>query len=63
MVVGAMLLIMYRYFKDFTNLIENQQKLEQQSHTLQTLNEENKKLANIDSLTGLPNRRCFFRQG
>jgi len=60
MVVGAMLLIMFRYFKDFTNLIENQQKLEQQSQTLQTLNEENIKLANIDSLTDLPNRRCFF---
>ena len=60
MVVGAMLLIMYRYFKDFTNLIENQQKLEQQSQELQSLNEENIKLANIDSLTGLPNRRCFF---
>ena len=60
MVAGAMLLIMLRYSKDFTNLIENQQKLEQQSQTLVSLNKENIKLANIDSLTGLPNRRCFF---
>ncbi len=62
LVVGAMLFVMFRYSLDFTNLIENQQKLEQQSKIMKILNTENVRLANLDSLTMLPNRRSFFAQ-
>jgi diguanylate cyclase (GGDEF)-like protein len=44
----TMLVILLIHYRDFTRMIQAQQ--------------ENKRLANADSLTGLPNRRAFFSQ-
>ncbi len=60
LVVGIVLFIMFRYSRDFTSLIENQQKMEKQRELMEILNAKNEQLANLDSLTTLPNRRCFF---
>lgn len=58
--VGIIVFIMFRYSVDFTHLIENQQKMEKQTRLMEILNAKNEQLANLDSLTTLPNRRCFF---
>lgn len=62
LVVGIVLFIMFRYSLDFTSLIENQQKMEKQRKLMEILNAKNEQLANLDSLTTLPNRRCFFSE-
>lgn len=49
----AMLVVLQNNYRDFTNLIDVQEKTEE-------LSNENLRLANKDSLTGLPNRRQFF---
>lgn len=46
--------------RDFTNLIMQKREQRQQHIRLQALNEENQRLANTDSLTGLANRRQFL---
>ena len=53
-VVLIMVFILSRYYEDFTQLVFSQK-------GLAALNNENFRLANLDSLTGLPNRRSFFR--
>lgn len=53
LVSGALLLILFGNFRDFISLVEGQVRTE-------TLSRENHRLANIDSLTHLPNRRRFF---
>jgi diguanylate cyclase (GGDEF)-like protein len=50
---GAMLYILLVVSRDFESLVESQAEAER-------LSRENFRLANIDSLTGLPNRRKFF---
>jgi diguanylate cyclase (GGDEF)-like protein len=47
-VSGVMLVVMLNYYRDFTLLVGAQA--------------ENERLANLDSLTGLPNRRAFFHE-
>ncbi|CAM2155122.1 diguanylate cyclase [Pararobbsia alpina] len=47
-VSAVMLIVMLNYYRDFTLLIDAQA--------------ENERLANLDSLTGLPNRRAFFHE-
>ncbi|MEF9673383.1 putative bifunctional diguanylate cyclase/phosphodiesterase [Pseudomonas sp. MWU13-2100] len=49
----AMLVILQHHYRDFTHLVNVQAQTEQ-------LSNENLRLANQDSLTGLPNRRQFF---
>ncbi|MGP0011613.1 putative bifunctional diguanylate cyclase/phosphodiesterase [Pseudomonas sp.] len=49
----AMLIILQHHYHDFTRLVNVQAQTEQ-------LSNENLRLANQDSLTGLPNRRQFF---
>ncbi|KPA91602.1 diguanylate cyclase/phosphodiesterase [Pseudomonas asplenii] len=49
----TMLVILNNHYRAFTRLVDAQAKAEQ-------LSDENLKLANEDSLTGLPNRRQFF---
>lgn len=49
----AMLVILHNHYGDFTRLINAQAETEK-------LSDENLRLANQDSLTGLPNRRQFF---
>ncbi|WP_417684301.1 putative bifunctional diguanylate cyclase/phosphodiesterase [Roseibium sp.] len=63
----AMLAIIWANFADFESLIVSkkvltiqQQALEQRQKETQKLSDENFRLANLDSLTDLPNRRSFF---
>ncbi|WP_248799866.1 putative bifunctional diguanylate cyclase/phosphodiesterase [Pseudomonas sp. MWU13-2105] len=49
----AMLIVLQHHYRDFTRLVNVQAQTEQ-------LSNENLRLANQDSLTGLPNRRQFF---
>ncbi|WP_454726831.1 MULTISPECIES: putative bifunctional diguanylate cyclase/phosphodiesterase [Cupriavidus] len=53
LVTGAMLAIVMSHYQDFTRLIDAQVRSE-------ALGNENLLLANLDSLTQLPNRRKFF---
>ncbi|WP_059415395.1 putative bifunctional diguanylate cyclase/phosphodiesterase [Cupriavidus basilensis] len=53
LVTGAMLAIVMSHYRDFTRLIDAQVRAE-------ALGNENLLLANLDSLTQLPNRRKFF---
>jgi diguanylate cyclase (GGDEF)-like protein len=60
MVCTGMLLVMKGYFKDFIDLVQSRQNLALQEQAALQLSEENYRLANVDELTGLPNRRRFF---
>lgn len=62
LVVNVMLFIMLGHYNDFKNLYKQKETLIEQSHRLEILNSENHRLANLDSLTNLPNRRSFFSQ-
>ena len=53
LVSAAMIWILQDHYKDFTRLVNIQ------AHT-EKLSADNERLANQDSLTGLPNRRQFF---
>lgn len=53
LVSGVMLIILRYQYQDFTRLVNAQA-------TTELLSNENLRLANQDSLTGLPNRRQFF---
>jgi len=53
LVSAAMLIVLQNNYRDFTSLVNVQAQTEQ-------LSNENLRLANLDSLTGLPNRRQFF---
>lgn len=53
LVTGAMLVIVTSHYRDFTLLIDAQLKAAK-------LSNENLQLANLDSLTQIPNRRKFF---
>ncbi|WP_213881457.1 EAL domain-containing protein [Pseudomonas sp. dw_358] len=53
LVSGALLVVLQNHYRDFTSLVN------MQSRTAK-LSNENLRLANEDSLTGLPNRRQFF---
>lgn len=53
LVMLIMVYILFRYYDDFGALIHSEK-------NLAALNDLNFKMANVDSLTDLPNRRCFF---
>jgi diguanylate cyclase (GGDEF)-like protein len=53
LVSAAMILVLHHHYQAFTRLVNMQLRAEK-------LSEENRRLANEDSLTGLPNRRQFF---
>jgi diguanylate cyclase (GGDEF)-like protein len=56
----AMVMVLLTYYRDFANLVGSQSALKRKQTELQALSDENFRLANSDSLTGLPNRRHFF---
>lgn len=56
----AMVIILLTYYRDFANLIESKKILHQKQLEAQRLGDENFYLANLDSLTELPNRRRFL---
>ncbi|OJF93396.1 putative bifunctional diguanylate cyclase/phosphodiesterase [Pararhizobium antarcticum] len=59
LVVGAMVYILFTQYRDFTDLIGSQKALIAKQQETQLLSDENRRLANLDSLTDLPNRRSF----
>ncbi|WP_232316696.1 putative bifunctional diguanylate cyclase/phosphodiesterase [Candidatus Burkholderia verschuerenii] len=60
LVAFAMTVILLINYRDFTKLIDSRKKLQNQQIATLALSDENFRLANLDSLTGLPNRRSFF---
>ncbi len=57
LVMVVILLIAYR---DFANLVESRRNLQERQAEVQRLSDQYQRLANLDGLTGLPNRRQFF---
>jgi diguanylate cyclase (GGDEF)-like protein len=51
--------ILLKHYDVFTKLIESQKAILAKQEQLQALSDDNRRLANIDSLTELPNRRKF----
>ncbi|MDQ0454952.1 putative bifunctional diguanylate cyclase/phosphodiesterase [Rhizobium paknamense] len=67
LVSGALIVILLAQYRDFRRLHESrqvlqdqQQALRQQNDAVKRLSDENLRLANLDSLTLIPNRRSFF---
>ena len=60
LVAAAMVYVLITYSRDFANMIDFQKKLVETHTETQRLSDENLRLANLDSLTDLPNRRQFF---
>lgn len=67
LVAGAMVAILFRHYRDFAELNEQrltllsqQAALEAKNREMQQLSNENLRLANLDSLTQIANRRSFF---
>jgi diguanylate cyclase (GGDEF)-like protein len=61
MLVGtALCFIIHIYYLNFSQLVQSQRDLLATQIRTQTLSDENFRLASIDSLTSLPNRRSFF---
>ncbi len=61
-VVLAMFRTLWVHSAAFESLIHTQQQLISRQNMTQALSDENFRLANLDALTGLPNRRAFFQQ-
>ena len=60
LVAGAMVYVLIIYSRDFATMVNFQQQLVATHLETQRLSNENLRLANLDSLTDLPNRRLFF---
>lgn len=59
---GAMIIILQGHYREFSDLISSRTAVARQMEEARRLSEENDRLANLDSLTTLPNRRRFFRE-
>ncbi len=62
LVIAALLVILLTNSRDFAALVASRTDMARRQFETQAILEENHRLANIDSLTGLPNRRSFDRQ-
>ncbi|WP_315702491.1 MULTISPECIES: putative bifunctional diguanylate cyclase/phosphodiesterase [unclassified Bradyrhizobium] len=62
LVSGAMVTVLFIYYRDFADLVASRKSLLAQQAATQALSDENFRLANLDSLTDLPNRRRFFSE-
>ncbi len=62
LVAAGLVLILDRLYRDFVTLIDSRRALQDKQAELERLNAEVSRLANTDSLTGLPNRRSFFAE-
>ncbi len=62
LVVGALMTILLNNYRDFGDLVASRAEMAREQAETQRLSDENYRLANVDSLTGLPNRRSFERQ-
>jgi diguanylate cyclase (GGDEF)-like protein len=56
----AMVAMVFTYYRDFANLVDSRKSLIEKQEETQRLSDENLRLANLDSLTELGNRRRFF---
>ncbi len=56
----ALALVIQLYCRTFADAVHAQHELQASQHNTQRLSDDNHRLANLDSLTGLPNRRSFF---
>jgi diguanylate cyclase (GGDEF)-like protein len=59
-VAVGMILMLLRNYDDFAALVRSSRELARRQAETQRLSDENLRLANLDALTGLPNRRRFF---
>lgn len=59
LVVGGLMSILFGNYRDFGALVASRAAMERKQAETQLLSDENNRLANMDSLTGLPNRRSF----
>jgi diguanylate cyclase (GGDEF) domain len=59
-VTVAMIVVVLTHYRDFRQLGYSRQELQDQNAAIRSLSDENFRLANLDSLTHLPNRRSFF---
>ncbi|KYK43004.1 histidine kinase [Bradyrhizobium liaoningense] len=62
LVSGAMVTVLFIYYRDFADLVASRKSLLAQQAATQALSDENFRLANLDTLTELPNRRRFFAE-
>jgi diguanylate cyclase (GGDEF)-like protein len=60
LVSAVMVLLLLRNYADFADLIVSKRELLARQAEAHLLSEENGRLANLDALTGLPNRRLFL---
>lgn len=60
LVTAALIATLFGYHRDFANLVYSRISLTEKQAETQRLSDENLRLANQDSLTGLANRRSFF---
>lgn len=60
LVAVTMLVILHISYRDFANLVDTQRGLRERQAEIQSLSDDYLQLANLDGLTGLPNRRQFF---
>jgi diguanylate cyclase (GGDEF)-like protein len=56
----ALAFIVHLYYRNFASLVASKRELLASQAVTQKLSDDNFRLANIDSLTSLPNRRSFF---
>ena len=61
LVAACMVMVMFQHYRDFIALIESRRELIARQSETQRLSDENSRLASIDTLTNLANRRGFFR--
>ena len=60
LVSGAVIAILTTHYRDFTLLVRSRRDLMAKQAETQALSDENFRIANLDALTDLPNRRRFF---
>lgn len=60
LVLSVLVYVLYVYSRDFSQMIATKAGLERKSAEAAALGEENHRLAHLDALTGLANRRQFF---
>ncbi len=62
LVITALLIILLNNNRDFAALVSSRSAMALRQAETQRLFDENHRLANVDSLTGVPNRRAFERE-
>ena len=61
-VSAVMIVILLTQYREFSDLVRSRVTLTQKAEEARRLSDENDRLANLDSLTDLPNRRRYFAE-